>query len=132
MAWISSSGMMCIFLCCVLAWKNEQFDLTNTEEQKHLQKKVCQVLKCSTTSCAKKRLQKSLFLAVLSLMISHLLLTTFLMTNAALPWHVTSSFLSGVLVKTKKSKIPYLPRKQLNRDSVIMEQNDAREKSSPR
>lgn len=49
------------------------------------------------------------------------------MTNVALPWHATSSFLSGVVVKTKKSKIPYLPRKQWNWDSVIMDQNDAKE-----
>lgn len=97
------------------------------EEQKHLQKKVCQVLKGSTTSCTKQDYRNPCSLQY-CLMISHLHLTTFLMTDAALSLHATS-FLSALVVKTK-SKISYLPRKQLNWDSIIMEQNEAKEKSS--
>lgn len=103
--------------------KSHQHQNTKTLAEKGMSSsKMQHNLLCQT------RLQKSLFLAVLSLMISHLHLTTFLMTNAAFPLHATS-FLSGVVVKTKKSKIPYLPRKQLNWDSIIMEQSEAEEKS---
>ena len=74
-----------------------------------MQKKVCQVLKYSTISCAETRDYRNLCsLAALSLIVSHLLLTTFLMTNATLPRHGTSAFLSGMVVKTKKSKNAYL------------------------
>lgn len=105
--------------------KSHQYGRTETFAEKDMSSSKMQLnLLCQT------RLQKSLFLAVLGLMISHLHLTTFLMTNAALPLHVTS-FLSAVVVKTK-SKIPYLPRKQLNWDSIIMEQNEVKEKSSLR
>lgn len=81
---------MC-FLCCVLAGKSGQLNPTNTKEQKGglktlAEKKVFQVLKCSTTSCGKTGDYRDLCsLAAFSLVASHLLRTTFLVTNATLP-----------------------------------------------
>lgn len=114
--WTSNAGTMygrMCFLCYVLAWKTGQLNPTNIEEQKGRLKMLAEKGMSSSKMqhnllCQNKRLQKCLFSCSINLIISHLLLTTFLMTNATPPRHATSSFLSGMVVKTEKSKIPYL------------------------
>lgn len=100
---------MC-FLCYVLSGKIGQLYPTNIEEQKRglkmLAEKVMSNSKMQHNLLCQETTE-TCSLAVWSLIVSHLLLTTFLKTNITLP-HATSSLQSGMVVKTKKSKFPYL------------------------
>lgn len=88
--------------------------------KKSLQKKECQVLKCSPRSCSKTRDCRDLCsMAALSLTVWHLSLTTFLTTNSTVHQHATSSLLSEMVLKTKKSKMPYLEESNWTRMRLL-------------
>lgn len=98
---------MC-FLCCVLAGKSAQLNPTNTEEQKGGLKTLAEKGMSSSKMqhdllCQNKRLQRSLFPCSIQ---PHRLAPS--RDKRHTSSHATSSFLSRMMLKTRKSKIPFL------------------------